>query len=61
MTSRCAAAATPVASIRGRLVEYRGQKRLVVGVQQIGQAIAVEIHVNNVKLINTKSTGSHTV
>lgn len=39
----------PLAGVRGRLMEYRGQKRLVVGVQQIGQAIAVEIHPAHVK------------
>ncbi len=34
----------PLAGVRGRLMECRGQKRLAVGVQQIGQAISVEIH-----------------
>ena len=43
----------PLAGVRGRLMEYRGQKRLVVGVQQIGQAIAVEIHPAHVKAINS--------
>ena len=39
----------PLAGVRGRLMEYRGHKRLMVGVQQIGQAIAVEIHPAHVK------------
>lgn len=34
----------PLAGVRGRLMEYRGQKRLLGGVQQIGQAISVEIN-----------------
>jgi transcription antitermination factor NusG len=33
----------PFKGIRGRLIEHRGRKRLLVGIEQIRQAISVEV------------------
>lgn len=38
------------AGIRGRLIEYRGKSRLVVGIKQIGQALSVELSPNDIQL-----------
>jgi transcription antitermination factor NusG len=34
----------PLQGIRGRLIEHRGRKRLLVGIEQIRQAISVEVN-----------------
>ena len=41
----------PFKGIRGRLLERRGQCRLVVGIEQIKQAVSVEVFGGDVKSI----------
>lgn len=41
----------PLEGIRGRLIQHRGQKRLLVGIAQIKQAITVEVNEWEVKSV----------
>jgi len=46
----------PLAGIRGRLIERRGQNRLLIGIQQIGQALSVEVSQSEVVPIQDHTT-----
>jgi len=41
----------PFAGLRGRLMEYRGQRRLVVGIEQIKQCISVEMRPEALRVV----------
>ena len=41
----------PFEGIRGRLFENRGQKRLLIGIEQIRQGISVEVNERDVALV----------
>ena len=46
----------PFIGIQGKLVEHRGKRRLVVGIDLINQALSVEVEMDQVKMIrNTPS------
>ncbi len=42
----------PFAGLRGRLIQYRGRKRLVVGIEQIKQSISVEIRPEALRVVD---------
>ena len=44
-----------LAGVQGRLIEHRGQSRLLVGIQQIGQALSVEIHSADVQPVRSST------
>ena len=48
----------PLEGVLGRLTERRGQKKLLVGIEQIGQGISVEVSENDLQAIVDQSTDS---
>ena len=46
--------------VRGRLIEYRRQKRLLVGIEQIGQAISFEVSEFDVQPVADRSFDAKT-
>jgi transcription antitermination factor NusG len=43
----------PLTGLQGRLVEQRGQQKLLIGIKQIRQAISVEVHASDVRPIES--------
>ncbi|MFQ5753333.1 MAG: UpxY family transcription antiterminator [bacterium] len=45
----------PFEGIRGRLIEQRGRKKLVVGIEQLKQAISIEVNAFDLRLVTDQS------